>query len=147
MMAIDKEPKQGITRMDKVMLIFFDEDFKLLLQHRTDDAPAFPSYWCVFGGEVEEGETWGQALKREIKEELDYDIKDPRHVLTIECVNDAEEGTVGDRVYFVEKCLDKSGLVLGEGQGMGWFSYEEILKLKIIDHNLEAIKKVFPTLK
>ncbi|MFK7847282.1 MAG: NUDIX domain-containing protein [Rhodothermales bacterium] len=55
--------------------LLFDRDHKLLIYLR-DDKPSipFPGYWDLFGGHVEAGETAEEALVREIKEELDYDL-------------------------------------------------------------------------
>ena len=44
-----------------------------------DDKPGFeyPNCWGTFGGQIEEGETPQEALVREIREELDYDVETP----------------------------------------------------------------------
>ena len=47
----------------------FFEDGKILLQKREDDGT-----WALNGGCLEFGETFDEALKREIKEELNVDV-------------------------------------------------------------------------
>jgi len=133
------------TLRNTVSLIFFDDDGKILLQHRTDDAPIFPSYRWLFGGTIKKGETPEETVNREIWEEINYRLTNPTHVLTIQ-YQDAAHNNSGNKYYFIEKCLDKSNLKLNEGQDMRWFSYDELLKLQMIDHNLEAIKKIYPTI-
>ena len=51
---------------------------EILLQLR-DDKPGieYPNCWGTFGGQIEEGETPQEAIVREIKEELDYDVESP----------------------------------------------------------------------
>src|SRR6266849_7078471 len=56
------------------VLILYNNDSKILLQHRTKDAPTFPDYWAFFGGGIEEGESAEQAVKREGLEELGYAV-------------------------------------------------------------------------
>ena len=47
------------------------KDNQILLMHRRKNGQ---EYWVVPGGKVEEGETSDQAVKREIKEELNLDV-------------------------------------------------------------------------
>ncbi len=48
----------------------------VFLQKREKDRKTLPGYFAFFGGGIEEGESSEQALKREIKEELEFDLKD-----------------------------------------------------------------------
>jgi len=48
---------------------------KVFVTKRSKDKKYSPGKWETVGGNVESGETLEQALKREIKEELDVDIK------------------------------------------------------------------------
>lgn len=54
-------------------IIFYDEDGRVLL-HNRDDAPEF---WALIGGGVEEGELPLDAIKRELREELGFDVDRP----------------------------------------------------------------------
>ncbi len=51
-------------------LILYNSDFKMLLQHRTDDAPVNPSYWSFFGGCSKNGESLIQTFSRKLDEDL-----------------------------------------------------------------------------
>ena len=55
------------------MGILYDKKKGLLLERRTDTGE-----WCTPGGAIELGETLEEALKREIKEETNLDIANPK---------------------------------------------------------------------
>ena len=38
------------------VLLLYDDQNRILLQHRTEDAPTFPTHWAFFGGGIEPGE-------------------------------------------------------------------------------------------
>jgi 8-oxo-dGTP diphosphatase len=122
------------------VLILYDNDSKILLQHRTKDAPTFPDYWAFFGGGVEEGESAEQAVKREILEELGYELTAPHFFAAQTFVYKGSEYT---KHVFVERYNGKA-LTLGEGQAMGWFLAAETRDLMMNDHDrstIDAIKK------
>ena len=62
-------------------LILENREGKILLQLR-DAKPwiPYPDRYGTFGGQIEEGETALQAITREIKEELDYNLVDPEYM-------------------------------------------------------------------
>ena len=55
------------------MGILYNEEKGLLLEKRTDTGE-----WCIPGGAIELGETLEEALRREIKEETNLDISNPK---------------------------------------------------------------------
>ncbi|MDD5133088.1 MAG: NUDIX domain-containing protein [Candidatus Nanoarchaeia archaeon] len=57
------------------IIIFYDSENRILMQSRKNISK-HGEEWGFFGGGIELGETPEQALKREIKEELTYDIKE-----------------------------------------------------------------------
>jgi len=108
-------------------LILYDHKSRFLLQHRTDDAPNFPGCWSFFGGEVEKGETPEQAVKREALEELSYKLNNPRFLTSQRFAYEAASYV---SYLFLDK-YDGSELLLGEGQGMGWFQPSEARELQM----------------
>jgi 8-oxo-dGTP diphosphatase len=117
------------------VLILFDGESRILLQHRTEDAPTFPNYWAFFGGGVEDGESPEQAVKRESLEELKYAVNAPRLLVAQRFIYKGDEYA---KHVFVEK-YDGTILVLGEGQGMGWFLPAETCGLLMVDHDRSIV--------
>jgi 8-oxo-dGTP pyrophosphatase MutT (NUDIX family) len=105
---------------------------KFLLQHRTDDALRDPGRWGFFGGHIDDEEvppdaekTPLAAIKREIKEELDYDLTDPELVFVYR--NDEVEINV-----FTEQYDPAKKLTLLEGKDMRWFTFEQAQILDMV---------------
>ncbi|MDP2655539.1 MAG: NUDIX domain-containing protein [bacterium] len=121
------------------VLVLFNEKKKILLQHRSKDALRLPDYWAFFGGGIEGGETPEQALAREIFEELEYDVVVPRLIFTQKFDYKGDENT---KYVFVEKYDPNKKLVQHEGQEMGWWKFEDLNNLLIIDHDQVALSKV-----
>lgn len=61
-------------------LLIENSEGKVLLQLRDDrpDIP-YPNCWGTFGGQVEIHETPEEAVKREIREELEYEVPHPEY--------------------------------------------------------------------
>jgi 8-oxo-dGTP diphosphatase len=123
---------------DVSLFILYTSSGHILLQHRTDDAFRLPGYWAFFGGGIEQGENPTEALRREIREELSYEVQGPKFLLA-QKVRDEENDIT--KYVFVEQYQDQP-LQLGEGQGMGWFSPDETHGLKMIDHDRFVVEQV-----
>lgn len=125
---------------EAVVIILHDSEKRLLLQHRTTDAPIMPNYWAFFGGGIKQGETPEEAVRRETFEELEY------HPLFPELVReqDFEEGKIKGHLYiFIERFHgDKASLKLNEGQGWGWFKASEIGNLRMVDRDRDIVRWV-----
>jgi 8-oxo-dGTP diphosphatase len=130
-----------MKKRDVSLLLLVDENKRLLLQHRTDDAPILPGFWSFFGGGIEKGETPLDALKREILEELNYRLKNPSFAFKTEYfITQAQRK--GDRIFFIEEYDKTQELELHEGQNMAWFPIPDILSgLHIPDINIPVIKR------
>ena len=121
------------------LIILYDKDKKILLQHRTEDAPISPGCWGFFGGAIKVDETPEDAAMREAFEELHYKLKNPKRVL----VHDYKSGNrSGKKYYFVEGCTNKQSLKLQEGQDMRWVTFSETKNLKIKESNRDILSKL-----
>ena len=118
------------------LIILFDEKNKILLQHRTEDAPSYPGFWGFFGGGIYMDETPEQAVRREAIEELNYALLNPEFILTFDYKTDVYEGK---KYYYREKCADKSFLKLLEGQDMRWVTIHQALTLRTNDWNKKTL--------
>jgi len=111
---------------------------KILLQHRSPDAARNPDLWGCFGGGVNEGEIPEEAVKREALKELEYRLKNPRHIDT----KTTERDNLRVIMYtFVEE-YDGSPLMLHEGQGYGWFTIDEALALSTTPERHAALERL-----
>lgn len=103
-------------------------DRRVLLQHR-DDKPGIesPGQWSLFGGGLDEGEAPAQAMLREIEEEIGYRPRAYRPLI-------AFSGWYAEfHVYLAEVAPPLDELVLGEGQGFGYFGRQQALALNLTE--------------
>jgi 8-oxo-dGTP diphosphatase len=94
---------------------------KRVLLFLRDDKPdiPFPNMWDVPGGHLEPGETPEQCIVREMKEEIDLDLRD-FHLFRVTEFGDRIEVTFWKRLN-----LDIENTRLTEGQALRWFTRKE----------------------
>jgi 8-oxo-dGTP diphosphatase len=113
--------------MKEIAAIILENDkgeFLLYLRDNKPDIP-FPDYWDLIGGHVEEGETPEEALVREVKEELDIDLKEYTFYKRYECLTgDAYENI--KYIYYGKINLPIEEITLLEGVRPQYFSRAEI---------------------
>lgn len=102
---------------------------KILLFHRDNITTIKnPDCWSLPGGVIEKDESPLQGLMRELQEEVSYIPKNIKHIKTFRTLNKSSYVYIAKVSDSETKCF-KHGP--GEGQGIGWFSYEEAVKLKL----------------
>ena len=121
------------------VLVLYNNKKEILLQHRSKDALRLPDHWAFFGVGIEGEETPEQALAREIIEELEYNVVTPKLIFT-QKFNYKDD--VNTKYVFVEKYNEKQKLVQHEGQEMGWWKFENLNNLLIIDHDRIALSEI-----
>ena len=106
-------------------LILENSEGEILLQLR-DNKPGlpYPDCWGTFGGQIEEGETPEGAIRREIKEELNYELRNPEYL-----GNFPFDGY--DIHMFMKRDTDITirDLTVREGQRGEFLTLEEVIQL------------------
>lgn len=117
--------------MKKIAAIILENDKGEILLYLRDNKPniPFPHYWDLFGGHVEEGETVEEALVREVKEELDYDLKEYAFFKEYKCLEGDAYPNI-KYVYVGKVNVPIEELILQEGEKLQFFSKEEISNVK-----------------
>lgn len=120
------------------LIIFYDLEGKILLQDRSGISK-YGEQWGYFGGRIEKGETPEQALFREIKEELDYELKQFSLLGVVKTTD--QRGTI-ERHVFLAPLPDMKLLNQKEGKNMQLFTLQEAKKLKSSFGGDMVIKKL-----
>lgn len=98
----------------------------VLIHQRNDKKSGNPKEWDYFGGGGKKGETPEEALRRELCEELCIYPRQDR----VKPLDDWVEGEWHKYIFYVLPTREeKKNMRLREGAGMGWFSFDEALKL------------------
>ena len=116
----------------------------ILLGRRSAERAFYPDVWDMFGGHVEPGEERGQALVRELEEELGITPAGWTFLETLTVDLPATDASPPDllivHLYLV---TDWTGtpvnMQLEEHSTIGWFSVEEAVRLDLAD-------TIYPTL-
>ena len=121
-----------------VSAILINQQGQVLLQQR-DDNPAirYPGHWSLFGGSIEKGESPAAATAREVKEEIDYDMRNFGLFREFVQNNKREFAFVG------ELSAELDELTLSEGQGMNLFYPSQLQELLIRPDDKETLTEYF----
>jgi 8-oxo-dGTP diphosphatase len=117
--------------MKKIAAIILENDNGEILLYLRDNKPGipFPHHWDLIGGHIEEEETPEEALIREVKEEINFDLKEFTFFRKYECF----EGDVYPNIKFIytgKINLPIEEITLLEGDRPQFFSYKEIPHIK-----------------
>ncbi|MBW4479572.1 MAG: NUDIX hydrolase [Tolypothrix brevis GSE-NOS-MK-07-07A] len=113
-----------INQQRQVAIAILYQKDKFLMQLR-DNIPniSYPGQWALFGGHIEAGETPNIAVKREVLEEIGYNL--PPTFAEFGCYPD--ERAVR-HVFYAPLEVEFNQLVLNEGWDMGLLTPEDILQ-------------------
>ena len=123
------------------VVILYAPDKKILLQERGGISKSGEE-WAFFGGKIEDGETKEQAAIREIKEELNFELKNTNYLGQVSgIVTDltGNQKNLVEEVFITKISSDLSQFKLGEGIGMKLFTLTEARKLKIVPVDFKAL--------
>jgi len=112
-----------------------------------------PGYWALIGGKLDDGEEPVAGALREVEEELGI----PSNEITLELLGDvriqrnADAYPIGARYFAAPLSLGMDKLTLKynseegkvEGEGLGWFTAEEIRHMWLRPEDRVAVEKFF----
>ena len=120
-------------------LILDNGSGKILLQLRDNKSTIqYPNSWGTFGGQIEDGETPEQAIIREIKEEIDYNLTSPEYF--------DNYPFDGYNIYMFRKLdttVNINDIKVTEGQKGEFLSIEQIRKNMCAFNCLEIVESYF----
>jgi adenylate cyclase class 2 len=123
-------------------IIIRKKDDKVFIARRKENKEFSPGLWETIGGRIEKGETAEEALEREVKEELNTDIK------SFKFFGDYEYRDYNKlfKTFIVE--LKKEPIPNGSDfEEWGWFSEEEIEKRNFVADCKKRILDYFKSIK
>lgn len=98
----------------------------------------FKGFWEFPGGKVETGESREEALKREIKEELDMDVRIESHLITVEYDYPSFHLTM--HCYLCS--MDSEKLNLKEHENACWLNREELHTVDWLPADVEVMNVI-----
>ncbi|MBM3204452.1 NUDIX domain-containing protein [Candidatus Uhrbacteria bacterium] len=111
---------------------FYNAKTGCVLLHKRDGNTTFnPNKWGFFGGKSEENESAEQCFMREIQEELSVSLREQelRHL----CSYLNPKYNIDRHVFFVENALQKSEMILREGEDFDWIPLDRVETLDLTD--------------
>jgi len=129
-------PWQALTTMNatrpvQVVAGLLREGDRVLLCHRRTDRSHYPDVWDLPGGRVEEGETLGGALTRELREELGIVARLSDEAPWVTLMND----TLDFHIYLIDHWQGvPDNLATDEHDEIRWSSARELADLNLADN-------------
>jgi len=128
---------------DAVAALLLDEEGRYILQLRdAKNEIFFPGHWGCFGGGVEQGEEPEVAIRRELHEELGFELKQAKRFTRLEF----DFAPLGHgrtyRIYYeiVVPSSELRRFVLGEGAEFGAHTVADVLsKERVVPYDAFAI--------
>lgn len=135
---LDLKKRLGETEGRGVSAILINPQGQVLLQQR-DDNPAirYPAHWSLFGGTIEDGESAAEAVVREVREEMDFEMRNFGLFREFVQNNKREFAFAGELTARLDE------LTLSEGQGMNFFDPSQLRELQIRPDDRETLEQYF----
>lgn len=116
-------------------LIFYNDEV-LICKRKPEKS--LGGYWEFPGGKVEDDENYAEALKREVKEELDFEIIVDDHFFT---VNHPVEGKLIELISFLCRGT-KREIKSTDHDKVEWVKYTELLDWDLSPADIPIAKKL-----
>ena len=120
-----------------VAAIIYNEENKFLMALKKA-GKNLAGYLEFPGGKIEKGEDGLTAIAREIKEELNLELKDIHYLFEYQY----QENDQTIEITFFRAIIDGGKLVLTDHDEVVWIDEKETNNLKIAPGDLEAIRRI-----
>ena len=120
--------------IDVVAAVIKKNNYYLIAQRNRNKHFAY--YWEFPGGKVDNQETFENALKREIKEELSINIRIFNHIASEKHKDEKIDVNVH---YFLCESLNEN-IILSEHEDMKWLQKNDLKQLKMAPGDSKIIK-------
>ena len=118
--------------------VIFNNEGKVLLVKRKN--PPNKGSWAIPGGKVKYGETLEEAVKREIKEETNLDVKVKEPLAIVEIIKEGFHYVIID---FICEIIGGEVKASSDAEEAKFFSIEEIKELKTSPTTIEMLTRYF----
>jgi len=118
--------------------VIFDKDRRVLLVKRKN--PPNKGSWAIPGGKVKYGETLEEAIKREMKEETNLDIKVKEPLAIVEIIKEGFHYVIIDFICEIVEGQIKPG---SDAEDVKFFSLEEVKRLNTSHTTVEMLIRYF----
>ena len=129
--------KTDITKIHVVALVLENQQGEILVAKRAKDKHQ-GGLWEFPGGKVERGETRIQALKREIKEELNYKLQQAK---PLKCITHQYDKLMVKLDVWYSKDINPQ-VYANEKQPLKWVSKTDLLTLAMPEADKPIIKAI-----
>ena len=126
--------KKDLIIVSAISLV--DRDGRILISKRSENK-FMPGYWEFPGGKLEEGETPGQCLIREIKEEINIDLENFCFSPLTFSLNEYNEFNILLLLYI---CREWEGVIIAkESQELKWSFSKDLYDCNLLPADKELI--------
>ncbi|MDJ0581151.1 NUDIX hydrolase [Crocosphaera sp.] len=134
-MSFSSPTKAIPNNIPSVALAILYQEGRFLMQLR-DNIPTiiYPDRWGFFGGHLEPGETPEIGVKREVIEEINYQLENPIFFRRY------DDERALRHIFHAELTVSVDDLILREGADLGLVSPEEIKKGQCYSKKLDDVR-------
>jgi 8-oxo-dGTP diphosphatase len=115
--------------------ILYNDKNEILISQRSKKSKEYPLRWEFLGGKFEQGETGEQAMIREIKEEIDLDIINPKLFFTK--THSEQHADIYLEFYIIKEWTGKLKKIVHEN--LVWEKIEKLKEYDLLDGDLEIV--------
>ena len=137
MKKIDPHFKNAAIATDIVYFTIINDELNILLIKRADDEKqtAFPSFWALPGGLLNDNESLDECAKRELKEEAGVKIDKIRHFKNYSSPNrDIRQRTISVAYLAFNNTAEIKLRAGSDASDAKWFNIFELPKKLAFDH-------------